>query len=209
MDIAIEDISSIINGGSELVILENKYSEIEKDITLKKSQLDLLKNSILSVKENYKMKYKTEIKILPECIVYYRHGVIKTMSGITEFILGAGEECGKNNPDIKCVLDYCYITYTAEEYQDKDIELEYCQAVDRFGKESENIKLKKIDSVKALCVNHKGAFSKLNEAYAFAISYIEQNGYKIADKIRECYIHGCWDGKKEEDYLTQIQIPIV
>ena len=122
-------------------------------------------------------------------------------------MLEAGQECEKNNPNLKC-KNYCYVTYEAPEYQENNVEIEYLEAVEEFGKESENIKFKIIPETKAISVDHKGPYSKLRDVYAFALNYIKEKGYTIADKPREVYVNGCWDCESEEDYLTRIQIPI-
>lgn len=48
----------------------------------------------------------------------------------------------------------------------------------------------------------------LPKAYAFALNYVKEKGYDISGPIREVYIHGCWDSNNEDNYLTEIQIPI-
>ena len=40
------------------------------------------------------------------------------------------------------------------------------------------------------------------------LKYIEDNGYKITEFPRECYIDGCWNKENEDDYLTEIQVPV-
>lgn len=57
-------------------------------------------------------------------------------------------------------------------------------------------------------VLHKGSYENLNKAYAYAINWVKENGYQIADAIREVYIDGCWNKEDEQDYLTEIQVPI-
>ncbi|WP_366783532.1 GyrI-like domain-containing protein [uncultured Eubacterium sp.] len=50
--------------------------------------------------------------------------------------------------------------------------------------------------------------SALRDAYNAVLKYVEENGYTVADNPRECYIDGCWNKDNENDYLTEIQIPI-
>lgn len=40
------------------------------------------------------------------------------------------------------------------------------------------------------------------------MKYAEQNGYSVAGLPRECYIDGIWNKESEEDWLTEIQLPI-
>ena len=42
----------------------------------------------------------------------------------------------------------------------------------------------------------------------YQMKYAEQNGYKAAGRARECYIDGIWNKESEEDWLTEIQLPI-
>ena len=42
-----------------------------------------------------------------------------------------------------------------------------------------------------------------------AIGHFKNNGYEIAGEIRESYIDGVWNKETENDWLTEIQIPVV
>ena len=208
LDMSLTDIKEIINNNDMQEILLNHQKNLEKELCNKQHQISLIKKYIEKAKkgdfmENYTIK---EI-VVPENIVYFKHGVIDSMADIATFVLGAGSECAQNNPNLKC-KGYCYVTYTAKEYKEKDVELEYAEAVESFGKESENIKFRVDPEIHALSVIHKGPYNGLSKAYAFALNYVKEKGYKIVAPIREVYINGCWDTASEEDYLTEIQIPI-
>lgn len=207
-EMPIEKIKKILAGDEIKKILIECKNEIKKNLDQNKQNLSLINKLIAkSEKGDIMKKYEVKLTELPKCIVYYRHGIIDTMSDINAFILEAGEECRINNPDLKCT-GYCFVTYEAEGYQKNNVELEYAEAVEKVGNESKNIKFKKLDSQKALITQHKGPYSELGKAYAYAVNYAKENSFEITDKIRECYIHGCWDTDKEDNYLTEIQIPI-
>lgn len=57
-------------------------------------------------------------------------------------------------------------------------------------------------------VLHKGPYSNIREAYAFAFNWIEKNGYTVVGLPRESYIDGIWNKDSEGDWLTEIQVPI-
>lgn len=80
-----------------------------------------------------------------------------------EVIPKIGEEILEANPDLKCaVLEYCFIIYHDKEYREKDIDVEYCEKITEFGKETETIKFRKLDSVEqAACILYKGLYSTL------------------------------------------------
>lgn len=42
-----------------------------------------------------------------------------------------------------------------------------------------------------------------------AFKWIEENGYTGADNPRESYIDGVWNKENENEWLTEIQIPIL
>jgi len=48
----------------------------------------------------------------------------------------------------------------------------------------------------------------LGAAYAAVFKWIEDNGYIASDFPRESYIDGIWNKESEEDWLTELQVPI-
>ena len=77
-------------------------------------------------------------------------------------------------------------------------------------KDTETIKFKKIDKIDtAACVMHKGPYSTLGEAYSAVYKWIEENNYIPCDNPRESYIDGIWNKEDPEEWLTEIQVPIV
>ena len=81
--------------------------------------------------------------------------------------------------------------------------------MDKVYPDFDDFNFKEIKAVTAVSVMHKGAYSKLGEAYAYVFKWIEENGYVAADNPRESYIDGIWNKENEADWLTEIQLPIV
>ena len=54
----------------------------------------------------------------------------------------------------------------------------------------------------------RGHYESLGKSYAKIMKYIEDNNLEIKDYPRECYIDGIWNKENEEEWLTEIQIPI-
>jgi len=200
----IAEIKEYLKSNSTDILTEKKDN---LKIELKEIQNKLLKIDFLIKEQD--MKNEVFEKILPEHIVYYKEGVLKNYSDATAFILGSAKECLALNPDIKCVQpDYCFMSYLDGEYKEHDVKVRYSQAVTKAGKESETIKFEKLKSVKAVCTYHKGPYVTLGKSYAFIIKWIEDNGYKICAPIREMYIDGVWNKQDENDWLTEIQVPV-
>ncbi len=115
----------------------------------------------------------------------------------------------QENPDMKCIeADYCYVTYLDPEFREKDMHVKYAQAVTKMGKETEQIRFKKLLPAPAICVYHKGPYDTLGEAYAFAYQWVKENGYRPIQGAREHYIDGMWNKENHEEWLTEMQIPI-
>ena len=203
--LSIKDIKNILNGYNMVEILNKRKKELEDDLVLFNMELSKI-NYLL---EGDNMKNEIFIKEIPSYVIYYCDGIISDFSKIPEFVLQAGEECAKVNPNLKCITpDYCYISYLDGEYKEKDIKIRYGQAVEKVGKETDRIKFKMMDAITAVCIYHKGAYDNLRDSYNIILKYIEENNYEIVDYIRECYIDGCWNKDNEDDYLTEIQFPI-
>ena len=164
--------------------------------------------NIFVMEEDF-MDYKAVIKEIPAYTMYCKQDIIDDFGRISDFILDSAEECRGAHPNMKCVeSDYCYVSYLDEEFKEKDILVEYAQAVTKAGIETDNIKFKTIESTKAVCVSHKGSYDGLSTAYEFVFKWVYEKGHVVSGPPRECYIYGCWNREKEADWLTEIQIPI-
>lgn len=207
--LSVEEIRSVLSGEDIVRILNSRKSAIKTEIRSAQEQLSRLDSILFRKKGDFFMDYQAIIKELPACTVYYKQGRIPGFQAIQDFIVQAGEECRAANPGLKCLEpDYCFVSYLDPEFKPVDIALEYAQAVNAVGKETQDIHFKKLDSVTAVCVYHKGAYDLLGEAYAFAFNWVEQNGYTPIESAREYYIDGVWNKENPADWLTEIQIPV-
>lgn len=116
----------------------------------------------------------------------------------------------KLNPELKCVEPpYEFCEYLDEKYKEKDVMVRHNEAVTDIGKESDNIRFREIPPTKVLSILHKGAYDNIGEAYAYIMNYAEKNGYKASGLARESYIDGIWNKSSVEEWLTEIQLPII
>ena len=202
---SIDDIKKILSGQDLNDLLLKRKEELESEMNIYEDQLSRI-NYLL---EGKNMKYEVIKKTLPDYTVYYKEGVVENFSNVIEFILESGEECRKLNPNIKCIEpDYCFVSYLDGEYKESNMKIRYSQAVDKVGIGNENIKFEILKPVEAVCVYHKGSYNTLTDSYSFLIKWIEENNYEITEPIRERYIDGMWNKETEEEWLTEIQIPI-
>jgi effector-binding domain-containing protein len=153
--------------------------------------------------------YTPIIKELPEVTVASMRQVVCSYN---EFFHLCPNVMAKEMERIGCecrVPEYCFNIYHDREYKEKDIDVEICEAVTEMKEDTDIVKFKTIEKVpSAVCVLHKGGYDKLGEAYSFIFKWIEDNNYKVVDNPRESYIDGIWNKDSEEDWLTEIQIPV-
>lgn len=188
-------------------ILRKRKAEVIAELENSKDQLSRIE-FILSGEDNF-MDYQAIIKVLPECNVFSVKKVIKNYDEYFYLIPAIGEKVASKYPDLKCITpDYCFVKYLDGEYKEKDIAIEYCQAIEKLEDDFDDVVFKKIPSVTAVSVMHKGPYSTISKAYSFIMKWIEDNGYSITDYPRENYIDGIWNKENDEDWLTEIQVPI-
>ena len=159
--------------------------------------------------------YKAEIKEIPEHIVYYKDyfaeslEVFLDLSADNNFLQDLSDRVMEENPQINLTdPDYNVLVYMDGDFRNKDIHYRFCDAVTGFGTDCKDYKFTKIQAFTAVTVQHKGPYRQLEEAYAFARTWIADNGYEQAGPPRDSAIDGCWNRQSEDDYLTEIQIPV-
>ena len=205
LGLSIEEIKAVFAGMDVKEILQEKISALTEEKHLIESRLSII-NSIMEDKE---MKYQVTEKVIPEEIVYTAETTLKNYSDIMQWIPSVGQECLELNPGMKCSEPpYEFCEYLDGEYKETDIRIRHNEAVTAFGKENEHIRFKVLPGTKVLSIYHKGSYAAIGEAYSFLVKYAEQNGYTAAGLARECYIDGIWNKESEEDWLTEIQLPI-
>lgn len=126
-------------------------------------------------------------------------------------LFGLMPEMGAEMERLGCecaVPEYCFTHYLEPGYREEDILIEACEAVVEKKEDSSLIQFRDFPEVKAACIYHKGSYDHFPETYEILLRYIEENRYKICGNIRESYIDGVWNRNREEDWLSEIQIPV-
>lgn len=209
MGFSIPEVSAIVDGHNIAGIMEQRKAELESELQNVTDQLFRLSHYIQEQKEGHTMKYQAVIKEIPAFTVYSARYTLPNYAALNEIMPALGQKVSQANPGIKCVEPgYCFNVYLDGEYRDTDINVEICEAVTSRGQDGDGIVFKEIPAVKAVSVLHRGAYEKIGAAYAYAVRWIEQNGYQITENARESYIDGIWNQENVEDWLTEIQVPV-
>lgn len=121
-------------------------------------------------------------------------------------------ELGGYMEDAGCVCalpEYCFTQYLEPGFQEAQILVEVCEAVTEKKADRERLRFRTIPEIRAACIYHKGSYRDFPKTYEVILRYIEENGYEICGNIRESYIDGVWNKDSEDEWLSEIQIPVV
>ena len=188
--------------------LTSKIKETEERLRMLLDRREKLLKWIRSLKEISKMG-KISIQSLPEIIVASHREVIPSYEAIGDmcyYVIGPEMQ----RLGCKCPPPgYCFTIEHNKEYSPTDIDIEYCEQVEEMGEDSSVVQFKKLSAVPmAICMKHYGPYDRFYESYTELFKYIEEHGYKIADRPRCSYIDGVWNKANPELWLSIIQVPV-
>jgi DNA-binding transcriptional MerR regulator len=210
--LSLSDIAVVLqdDGNTKEIIhrLEKTRKELEKELANTKDQVGKLSFYITALQKHTHMDNRVVIKDLPEVTVASLRKVIKNYDELFALVPAMGDVMRKHKV-ICAVPEYCFNMYHDGEYKEENIDVEVCEAVVKAGPNSDGVTYKIIPAVvSAACIYHKGPYKTLGNTYAAAMRWIEKNGYEMVDFPRESYIDGIWNKQSENEWLTEVQVPV-
>lgn len=201
----LDEILLINSGANEENVIQKKKSEILNQIAELTKQVAILDG--YQAKQGGSIRIPVLVKTVPETTVAYMEARIDNYDRIFELMPRMGEIMEKAG--CECALpEYCFTNYLEPGYKEEDILIEICEAVTCSKEEMDGLKFKTLPAISVACAFHRGSYENFHETYGEIIRYIENNGYEISGPIRESYIDGVWNKESEEEWLTEIQIPV-
>ena len=202
----IEDMKHLNASGDERgFLLRKKKALLEKiaELTLQLSKID----GYLMAGGN-SLSAPVMVKTIPETVCAVMRRRIDSYDALFEIMPEMGgymEEAG-----CVCALpEYCFTQYLEPGFQEAQILVEVCEAVTEKKADRERLRFRTIPETRAACIYHKGSYRDFPKTYEVILRYIEENGYEICGNIRESYIDGVWNKDSEDEWLSEIQIPVV
>lgn len=202
----IEDMKHLNASGDERgFLLRKKKALLEKiaELTLQLSKID----GYLMAGGN-SLSAPVMVKTIPETVCAVMRRRIDSYDALFEIMPEMGgymEEAG-----CTCALpEYCFTQYLEPGFQEAQILVEVCEAVTEKKADRSCLRFRTIPETRAACIYHKGSYRDFPKTYEVILRYIEENGYEICGNIRESYIDGVWNKDSEEEWLSEIQIPVV
>lgn len=207
----LEEIKELLEDGEQMPSIDQLTQKIEET----EHQLQLLikrRSQLLKWLDSHKQiktMEKVNIQSLPEIIVASHREIIPNYDALGALCVN---KIGPEMQRLGCKCPppgYCFTIEHNKEYRSTDLDIEYCEQVEKMGKDSNIIQFKYLPAVeKALCIKHLGPYERFHESFAEAFRYMEEKGYKPVGHTRICYIDGVWNKDNPEQWLSIIQIPI-
>lgn len=201
----LDDIKRLNVSKDEESFLINKKNEILTKISNLTVQLSKIEGYLH--KGSYPLAYPIMIKKIPSVIC----ATLKRRIDGYEDLFTLMPEMGKlmEEAGCECALpEYCFTNYLEPGYKEDKILVEVCESIVKKEKEVGELKYKEFPEVEVASIYHKGPYALLPKAYSEILRFIDENGYEINGNIRENYIDGIWNKDSEDEWLTEIQIPI-
>ena len=185
--------------------LSRKKAEIVSKIASLTKQLAMIDQYLADPESSLEMPVL--IKTIPSVIVSSMERRIETYDALFDLMPEMGAEMERLG--CECAIpEYCFTHYLEPGYKEEQVLVEICEAVTEKKEDTDLIQFKTMPEVLAACIYHKGSYGDFPRTYAAVLKYIEENEYEICGSIREKYIDGVWNKDREEDWLSEIQIPV-
>jgi len=208
---SIEDIRLVLSGRNAGRLLAAQKKKLEQNMRDTAAQLASINSYLDWMQSGPVLNYQIVVKPLPRITVFSCCMTAHYYSDLFELIQQIVKEAYLTNPDMKVKDDppYNFIRYLDLCYKENNIKFEYCKAVYEAGKETAGIKFKTLEAVpRAACVMHKGPYDRLPVAYSALFKWIDDNNLIPADAPRESEIDGIRNKQCQDEWLTEIQVPL-
>ncbi len=192
--------------------LEKKKIEINREIELQNKRIEKINYAINDIKNknlkihcniNYKKVDKILILSLRDIIpTYFDEGIL--WRKLCQFV-------EQENISVKQDLYNNVSLYHDIEHKDENVDVEVGVLVNKIGENKDKFVYREVEGVEKMAYAMVyGPYSNLAKAYEMLAYYLESHNEKMADKPSRQICHiGAGDNVNPEDYLTEIQIPLI
>lgn len=103
------------------------------------------------------------------------------------------------------------VIYHDEEHMDTDVDIEVCLIVRKMGQSRNGFIFRELEPLDyAACMMVYGPYDNLADAYSFFVNWLGKNKtYCLGETARQITIVDCNDTNNPNEYLTEIQLPLI
>ncbi|ADL04043.1 MerR family transcriptional regulator [Lacrimispora saccharolytica] len=192
--------------------LQDKIQELEEHITVEKKRIGQIRSSISHIEaDKFDQYYNVTIKSIPSYPVislrrkmdnHFEEG--KLWAELMEFV-------GQEHIDYDRSSQNNVAVYHDEEHLDSSVDIEVCLFVKRLGNNKDAFTYRTLDPVdKMACMMVYGPYENIAAAYRSFADWLDKNQpYAMDTTSRQVTIIDHLDTDNPEEYLTEIQIPLI
>lgn len=192
--------------------LHDKIIDTEELIVMEKKRIENIRSAITHIEaDKFDQYYNVTIKPIPPYPVislrrkvdnYFEEG--KLWNELMEFVQQEHIEYDKGSQNNVAI-------YYDEEYLDSNVDIEVCLIVKRLGKSKGAFTYQTLEPVAHMAsMMVYGPYQNLAAAYCSFAEWIDKNQpYKMGSTSRQVTIINCQHTDNPEEYLTEIQIPLI
>ncbi|MCO7126898.1 MerR family transcriptional regulator [Sporolactobacillus shoreicorticis] len=210
---SVSEIEVVINNWNEdflSVNLKSKRLEVLDTISQEEERLAKIDSAIASIeRDEMSNQYKFTIKQVPRYSVISLRRII--LNHFCEGILWKEMFAFINRNKVALITNRTnFAIYYDEDFKDENIDVEICAVVNGIGKNTGNFTFRQTEEVNLMaCTMVYGSFKNIAKAYlSFAIWLMEHPRYNMQYPSRQICHRGPWNEEIEDNYLTEIQIPL-
>ncbi len=93
---------------------------------------------------------------------------------------------------------------------DEQLDVEVVEPITSSIAGDETVKISTLPAVeKMACIVHTGPFDTMWKTSESLFAWIKENGYKVSGPVREIYHKGEWSTDDPNEYVTELQVPVL
>jgi DNA-binding transcriptional MerR regulator/DNA gyrase inhibitor GyrI len=190
--------------------LKNKVSEIDEEVHNNLKLKDIIEQKIKKIElggsniMEVNKDLKVELKERQPLVVMSRRATI-SMSNVSSIIGKVFEEIYQMNLQ---PAGSVMTVYYSKEFDFENTDLEVCIPVNNKVNVEKNSNLKEFSGGLQACSTFVGPYSRLGEAYAKVMNWIEENGYKNVGAPFDIYLVGPQAVQNPEQFVTEVCFPV-
>jgi len=210
MGFGIEDIKTLLpkydDHAAMKEALRQKQAQIQAALVVEQTKLS--KIAALTAKlQEVNMVYDVELKSLPAEKVLSLREIVHSPEQETEQWEKLAAFIAKRKIDAVAIG---YSIYHDDDSKETDVDIEIAVTVPSLGKDDGNYKFKELSTIpQAATVRFSGPYTGYYEAISKLAVWIEENGFAMAGGMRGLGIKSYTNCDNEDDFLTELQIPVV
>lgn len=192
--------------------LNNKIRDIEEVIEMEKKRIEQIRSAIAHIEtDKFDQYYNVTIKSIPSYpVISLRRKVDshfdegKLWSELMDFVHQEHIEFDRSSQNNVAI-------YHDDEHMDSGVDIEVCLIVKRLGKSKGAFTYRMLENIdKMACMMVYGPYENIAGAYYSFADWIDKNHpYTMGSPSRQVTIIDHEDTDNSEEYLTEIQIPLI